>query len=68
MTTSETTGADMTAPPAAAETRDKMPWQIRTALLTVVGLLMAGAVYLVSVRGEAIIIDLATIGGKILCF
>lgn len=41
---------------------------VRRIGVSMVGLLLAGAVYLIAVRGEAIVVDLATLGGKVWCF
>jgi hypothetical protein len=39
--------------------RQRMPAGLRWALVVAVGLLMAGALYLLAVRGEALLADLA---------
>lgn len=44
------------------------PRMVRRIGVSMVGLLLAGAVYLIAVRGEAIVVDLATLGGKVWCF
>ena len=40
---------------------------IRLALRVVVGLLLVGGVWLYSVRGEAILMDLQTMSARMLC-
>jgi hypothetical protein len=46
-----------------------MPAAVRRALLAVVGILLAGALYLIAVRGEALLADLSALGQRILaCF
>lgn len=46
-----------------------MPAGVRRALLAAVGLLLAGALYLIAVRGEALIADLSALGQRIIaCF
>jgi hypothetical protein len=47
--------------------RGAMPGAVRWAVLAAIGLLLAGALYLVSVRGEALLLDLAALG-RIFCF
>ena len=44
-----------------------MPGAVRWAVLAAVGLVLAGALYLVSVRGEALLLDLSALG-RIFCF
>lgn len=44
------------------------PTVVRRAMLAIVALLVGGAVYLVAVRGEALLADLAAIGAKVWCF
>jgi hypothetical protein len=48
-------------------TRQAMPGGVRWAVLGVLGLVLAGALYLVSVRGEALLLDLSALG-RIFCF
>jgi hypothetical protein len=43
------------------------PGRVRWAVLGAVGLALAGALYLVSVRGEALLLDLASLG-RVFCF
>jgi len=47
--------------------RQSMPGAVRWAVLAAVGLVLAGALYLVSVRGEALLLDLSALG-RIFCF
>ena len=47
--------------------RQVMPGAVRWAVFATVGLVLAGALYLVSVRGEALLLDLAALG-RIFCF
>ena len=44
-----------------------MPQPVRIAIAASVGVLLVGAVYLISVRGEALLVDLAKLGAA-LCF
>jgi hypothetical protein len=48
--------------------RQSMPGAVRWAVLGAVGLVLAGALYLVSVRGEALLLDLSALGQRIFCF
>jgi hypothetical protein len=52
----------------ADRTRERMPAGIRRALLGVVGALFAGALYLIAVRGEALLVDLSALSQRIFCF
>jgi DMSO/TMAO reductase YedYZ molybdopterin-dependent catalytic subunit len=45
-----------------------MPPGGRWTLLAAIGLLLAGALYLIAVRGEALIADLSAFGQRIFCF
>ena len=47
--------------------RQSMPASVRWTVLAAAGLLLAGALYLVSVRGEALLLDLSALG-RIFCF
>jgi hypothetical protein len=47
--------------------RERMPAGVRWALLGTVGLLLAGALHLISVRGDALLIDLQKLS-RIFCF
>jgi len=44
-----------------------MPGRVRWALIAAIGLALAGALHLLSVRGEALLLDLKALGG-VLCF
>jgi hypothetical protein len=56
--------------PASGTTpgRQRMPAGLRYALAAVVALLLAGALYLIAVRGEALLADLSALSQRILCF
>ena len=45
-----------------------MPRVLRTSLIVVLGALLAGAAYLLTVRGEALILDLAAVSQRLFCF
>ncbi len=44
------------------------PGAVRWAVLGLVGLVFAGALYLIAVRGEALIVDLAAFSRSLFCF
>ena len=46
--------------------RQLLPSSVRRALFAALGLLLAGALYLVAVRGEALLLDLAAL--RAFCF
>ncbi|HEU4381014.1 MAG TPA: hypothetical protein VFR73_20785 [Hyphomicrobiaceae bacterium] len=48
--------------------RGSMPVGVRLAVLAVAGLICLGALYLISVRGEALLLDLSALGARIFCF
>jgi hypothetical protein len=48
--------------------RPLMPAGVRRVLLAGVGLLLAGALYLVAVRGEALLLDLSAFSQRVFCF
>jgi hypothetical protein len=48
--------------------RGSMPVGVRLAVLAAVGLICLGALYLISVRGEALLLDLSALGARIFCF
>jgi len=50
---------------SAAETAPRF---VRRMGFAALGLALLGSGYLILVRGEAMIVDLATLGGKIFCF
>jgi len=41
---------------------------VRRAVFAVIGLLIAGALYLIAVRGSAILADIAAVGARVWCF
>jgi hypothetical protein len=45
-----------------------MPRVLRSSLIIVLGALLAGAAYLLAVRGEALILDLAAVSQRLFCF
>lgn len=45
-----------------------MPAAVRWTVLATLGLLVAGGLYLVSVRGEALLLDLSALSQRIFCF
>jgi hypothetical protein len=45
-----------------------MPGRVRLILAAILGLLIAGAMYLLAVRGEAIVMDLAKVSAQLFCF
>lgn len=46
----------------------RAPAAIRRTGLTLLALLLAGSAYLIWARGEAIVVDLANLAGKVWCF
>lgn len=46
---------------------EPMPPRVRWAVIGAIGLALAGTLYLVSVRGEALLLDLKALGG-VFCF
>lgn len=48
--------------------RDRMPASVRLAVFGVVGLVFAGALYLIAVRGQALLVDLQGLSQRIFCF
>ena len=53
---------------APAEVPDRMPRAVRIGLVLVLGGLVTSAVYLLAVRGEALLVDLAALGERLWCF
>jgi hypothetical protein len=51
-----------------APTDDRMPPAIRRTVVAVVALLSLGAAYLIVVRGEALLLDLAAVGRYLGCW
>jgi hypothetical protein len=47
---------------------ERMPRVLRSSLIIVLGALLAGAAYLLAVRGEALILDLAAVSQRLFCF
>jgi hypothetical protein len=47
--------------------RERMPAAVRWALLGAVGALLVGALYLIAVRGQALLVDLQALS-RIFCF
>jgi hypothetical protein len=41
---------------------------LRWGLVAAFGLVAAGALYLISVRGEALLLDLSALGARVFCF
>lgn len=54
--------------PHDIQQRAGAPPTVRRIALVVVGLMLTGAGYLIAVRGEAIVVDLATLGANVWCF
>ena len=48
--------------------RQLLPGKVRRVLLAVLGLVLAGALYLVAVRGEALLLDLSAFSQRVFCF
>jgi hypothetical protein len=48
--------------------RQAMPAGLRRALAVAIALLFAGALYLVAVRGEALLADLSALSQRVFCF
>ena len=49
--------------------RHAMPADVRRVLFAALGIVLAGALYLIAVRGEALLADLSAFGQRILaCF
>ncbi len=48
--------------------RARMPAGLRWAVLGAVGALLIGALYLIAVRGEALLVDLQGLSQRIFCF
>jgi hypothetical protein len=54
--------------PSDATGRQAMPAGVRRALVAAVALLLAGALYLIAVRGEALLADLSALSQRVFCF
>jgi hypothetical protein len=50
------------------DARQPMPIGVRWAVWLSVAALVVGAVYLLSVRGDALLLDLSALGQRIFCF
>ena len=48
--------------------RTVMPGPLRASLFAALAVVMVGALYLISVRGEALLLDLSALSGRIFCF
>jgi xanthine/uracil/vitamin C permease (AzgA family) len=48
--------------------RERMPAPLRLAVLGGVGVVLAGALFLIAVRGEALLVDLSSLSQRIFCF
>ncbi len=53
---------------AEARSSERMPRAVRFGLVMALGGLMTGAIYLLAVRGEALLVDLAALGERLWCF
>ncbi len=67
-TTSDPRAAEGGAARAPAEVPERMPRAVRLGLMLVLGGLVTSAVYLMAVRGEALLVDLAALGERLWCF
>jgi hypothetical protein len=57
-----------TTDPRTETTDDRMPRGIRIGLTLALAALFTGSLYLVAVRGEALLVDLAALGSRLWCF
>lgn len=48
--------------------RHRMPAAVRFGVLGAVGAVLAGALYLIAVRGQALLVDLSALSQRIFCF
>jgi hypothetical protein len=48
--------------------RHRMPAGVRLAVMAAVALVLTGALYLIAVRGEALLADLGALSRRLLCF
>lgn len=53
---------------AEGQSPERMPRAVRFGLFIALGGLMTGAIYLLAVRGEALLVDLAALGERLWCF
>jgi hypothetical protein len=49
-------------------TDGSMPLAVRAVVLALVGALLAGALYLISIRGDALLLDLSSLSQRVFCF
>jgi hypothetical protein len=54
--------------PAKRVAGEGMPRGVRRLLVVLLAVLLAGAAYLLAVRGEALILDLAALSQRLFCF
>ena len=66
--TSDPRAAQGVPPEAPTKAPDRMPRGLRLGLMLALGGLVTGAVYLLAVRGEALLVDLAALGERLWCF
>jgi hypothetical protein len=59
------TPSDLARP---TRTEGLLPGGIRAAVFAAVGLALAGALFLVAMRGEALLLDLAAFSQRMFCF
>jgi hypothetical protein len=52
----------------APTARERMPAGVRWALFGTVGVLLLSTLYLIAVRGEALLVDLQGLSQRIFCF
>ena len=57
-----------TEPAQRESARQPMPGNVRRALFAALGLVLAGSLYLVAVRGEALLLDLSALSQRVFCF
>jgi hypothetical protein len=48
--------------------QERMPRALRTALVAFLVVLLGGALYLISVRGTALLLDLSALSQRMFCF
>ncbi len=60
--------ATMTDTPSVSRAPERMPRSVRLGLTLALSSLMLGALYLVAVRGDALLVDLAALGSRLWCF
>lgn len=67
-TTSDPRAVERVPAEVPASARDRMPRGVRLGLVLVLGGLVTSAVYLLAVRGEALLVDLSALGERLWCF